>query len=253
MIACEAVNERATLAADWFESVPELVDAMLFAHGPGLCGQSASWRDSAGNGARPSGRVPRLRLWRCAASAARSCRSGVVAIFRKPSKDASTRWTGWSAPGLKRLLNKGRRDGSLALRNLDSACELILASLQAPDVAVDGPEQRMWDSELVELLLAALSEPHPPADEASRSVAVAHGACLCGTVRYELNGPLELNVTLSLLHVPSASRRAVRDVRDGAAHGLSLGIGRGCDLRFPVICLRQTHLLREMRLSDAAG
>jgi hypothetical protein len=50
----------------------------------------------------------------------------------------------------------------------------------------------MWDSELVELLLAALSEPHPPADEASRSVAVAHGACLCGTVRYELNGPLEL-------------------------------------------------------------
>jgi len=45
---------------------------------------------------------------------------------------------------------------------------LILASLQAPDVAVDGPEQRMWDSELVELLLAALSEPHPRTGPPSR-------------------------------------------------------------------------------------
>ena len=43
----------------------------------------------------------------------------------------------------------------------DSACELILASLMVPDVAVTGPEQMIWDSELVELLLAALAEPHP--------------------------------------------------------------------------------------------
>src|SRR3569833_4193632 len=85
---------------------------------------------------------------------------------------------------LKRLLTRGRRDGSLALRNLDSACELILASLQVPDVAVDGPEQRMWDSELVELLLAALSEPHPPEAQPVRNVAVIHGSCLCGSVRY---------------------------------------------------------------------
>ena len=63
---------------------------------------------------------------------------------------------------LKRLLNKGRRDGSLALRNLDSAVELLLASFQVPTVVADGPEQRMWDSELVELLLAALAAPHPP-------------------------------------------------------------------------------------------
>ncbi len=62
---------------------------------------------------------------------------------------------------LKRLLNKGRRDGSLALRNPDSAVELLLATLQAPNVVIDGPEQRMWDGELVELLLAALAEPHP--------------------------------------------------------------------------------------------
>jgi hypothetical protein len=30
-----------------------------------------------------------------------------------------------------------------------------------PDVAVTDPEQQIWDSELVELLLAALAEPHP--------------------------------------------------------------------------------------------
>jgi len=62
---------------------------------------------------------------------------------------------------LKRLLEQGRRDGSLARRNVDSACELILASLMVPDVAVSDPEQLIWDSELVELLLAALAEPHP--------------------------------------------------------------------------------------------
>jgi AcrR family transcriptional regulator len=93
---------------------------------------------------------------------------------------------------LKRLLNKGRRDGSLALRNLDSAVELLLASLQVPTVVVDGPEQRMWDSELVELLLAALSEPHPPEAQAVRNVTVIHGSCLCGSVRYDIDGPFEV-------------------------------------------------------------
>jgi DNA-binding transcriptional regulator YbjK len=64
---------------------------------------------------------------------------------------------------LKRLLEQGTREGSLARRNPDSACELILASLMVPDVAVTDPEQLIWDSELVELLLAALAEPHPEA------------------------------------------------------------------------------------------
>lgn len=69
---------------------------------------------------------------------------------------------------LKRLLQRGRRDGSLARRNPDSACELILASLMVPDVAVTDPEQLIWDSELVELLLAALAEPHPTDPGANR-------------------------------------------------------------------------------------
>ncbi len=69
---------------------------------------------------------------------------------------------------LKRLLEQGARDGSLARRNPDSACELILASLMVPDVAVTDPEQMIWDSELIELLLAALAEPHP-CEAAARS------------------------------------------------------------------------------------
>lgn len=92
---------------------------------------------------------------------------------------------------LKRLLNKGRRDGSLALRNLDSAVELLLATLQAPNVVIDGPEQRMWDGELVELLLAALAEPHPPEAEAIQDASIVQGSCLCGGVRYQLSGQFE--------------------------------------------------------------
>jgi hypothetical protein len=61
-----------------------------------------------------------------------------------------------------------------------------------PDVAAEGPEQIMWDSELVELLLAALSEPHPPEGLPGKSVTVAKGSCLCGSVQYELDGPFEV-------------------------------------------------------------
>lgn len=93
---------------------------------------------------------------------------------------------------LKRLLGKGHRDGSLALRNLDSAVELLLASLQSAAVVVDGAEQRTWDSELVELLLAALAEPHPPEAEPVRNAVVVEGSCLCGDVRFEFDGPFEI-------------------------------------------------------------
>lgn len=63
---------------------------------------------------------------------------------------------------LKRLLLKGQRDGSLALRSPDTACALIFASLQATVDIASGPEQQIWDAELIELLLAALAEPHRP-------------------------------------------------------------------------------------------
>ncbi len=63
---------------------------------------------------------------------------------------------------LKRLLLKGQRDGSLALRSPDTACAFIFASLQATVDIASGPEQQIWDAELIELLLAALAEPHRP-------------------------------------------------------------------------------------------
>jgi len=63
---------------------------------------------------------------------------------------------------IKRLLLKGRRDGSVALRHADSACAMILACLQVPLAHTNAAEQQMWDGELIELLLAAIAEPHPP-------------------------------------------------------------------------------------------
>jgi hypothetical protein len=63
---------------------------------------------------------------------------------------------------LKRLLIKGQREGSIALRQVDSACAMILACLTAPAASPSRLEQQTWDAELVELLLAAVAEPHPP-------------------------------------------------------------------------------------------
>jgi hypothetical protein len=93
---------------------------------------------------------------------------------------------------LKRILMKGQQDGSLALRHVDSACAMIFACLEVPATAGDGPEQRMWDGELIELLLAALAEPHAPESVLRREIEVAHGNCRCGTVQYEIDGPFDV-------------------------------------------------------------
>jgi hypothetical protein len=92
---------------------------------------------------------------------------------------------------LKRLLMRGQHDGSLALRHADSACALIFACLQVPADSGDAAEQRMWDGELVELLLAALAEPHAPDETPRLDVAMARGSCACGAVRYEVDGPFD--------------------------------------------------------------
>lgn len=93
---------------------------------------------------------------------------------------------------LKRILMKGQQDGSIALRHIDSSCAMIFACLEVPATAGDGPEQRMWDGELIELLLAALAEPHAPESVLRREIEVAHGSCRCGTVRYEIDGPFDV-------------------------------------------------------------
>jgi len=93
---------------------------------------------------------------------------------------------------LKRILMKGQQDGSLALRHVDSACAMIFACLEVPATAGEGAEQRMWDGELIELLLAALAEPHAPESVLRREIEVAQGACRCGAVRYEIDGPFDV-------------------------------------------------------------
>lgn len=190
-IAHEAGNEQAVLAAEWLEDLSVLIGecyartAQAFAEAL-LRGETA-----------PGTALDKVAAFLVAALELRRERGSLLS-FRRGCDLPNTlqrrlhEWDQMVRARLKRLLTGGRRDGSLALRNLDSACELILASLTVPDVAVDGPEQRMWDSELIELLLAALSEPHPPEGRTRESVASAQGSCLCGTVRYEVEGTFEV-------------------------------------------------------------
>ncbi len=190
-IAEEAGNAQAVVASQWFEDFTGLIDECYSRTAQGLS-DSLLRAETA-----PGTALDKLAAFLVAALEIRRAR-GAFLSFRRGGDlplplqrrlhehDTTVRMR------LKRLLNKGRRDGSLALRNLDSAVELLLASLQVPTVVVDGPEQRMWDSELVELLLAALTEPHPPEAEPVKNVAVIHGSCLCGSVRYDIDGPFEV-------------------------------------------------------------
>jgi len=190
-IAQETGSERAIAAAAWFEDPSELIDA-CYARTAQALADSLLRAETA-----PGTALDKLAAFLVAALEARR-EIGTLLSFRRGrdlpislqrrlhERDQMVRTR------LKRLLGQGRRDGSLALRNLDSECELILAALHAPDVASHDPEQRMWDSELVELLLAALAEPHPPEPLPRKSLAHAHGACLCGAVRYELDGPFDV-------------------------------------------------------------
>lgn len=190
-IAYEAGNAQAVLASRWFVSLHELIDECYSRSAQGL-GESLLCAETA-----PGTALDKVAAFIVTALEIRRAR-GVFLSFRRGADlppalqrrlhehDTTVRTR------LKRLLNKGRRDGSLALRNLDSAVELLLATLQVPTVVTDGPEQRMWDSELVELLLAALSEPHPPQVQPAAATGTVAGSCLCGQVRYELDGPLEV-------------------------------------------------------------
>jgi len=159
-IAAEAGGEPFGVAPDWLDDPPALID-QCYARTAQALSDSLLRAETA-----PGTALDRLAAFLVAALEARR-ELGTLLSFRRGrnlpaplqrrlhERDIMVRTR------LKRLLEQGRRDGSLARRNADSACELILASLMVPDVAVTGPEQQIWDSELVELLLAALAEPHP--------------------------------------------------------------------------------------------
>lgn len=159
-VAIEAGGEPFGVAPDWLDDPPALVD-QCYARTAEALADSLLRAETA-----PGTALDRMATFLVAALEARR-QLGTLLSFRRGRNlpDALQRRLHerdmMVRTRLKRLLEQGRSDGSLARRNPDSACELILASLMVPDVAVTGPEQQIWDSELVELLLAALAEPHP--------------------------------------------------------------------------------------------
>lgn len=159
-IAVEAGGVPFGVAPDWLDDPWELVDQCYAQTAQALADSLLRAETAPGNA------LDRLAAFLVAALEARR-RLGTLLSFRRgrnlpdPLQRRLHECDMMVRTRLKRLLEQGRRDGSLARRNPDSACELILASLMVPDVAVTDPEQLIWDSELVELLLAALAEPHP--------------------------------------------------------------------------------------------
>ena len=159
-IAVEACGQPSAAVPDWLDDAFALVD-QCYARTAQALADSLLRAETA-----PGTALDRMAAFLVAALEARR-QLGTLLSFRRGRNlpDALQRRLHerdmMVRTRLKRLLEQGRRDGSLARRNPDSACELILASLMVPDVAVTDPEQLIWDSELVELLLAALAEPHP--------------------------------------------------------------------------------------------
>ena len=159
-IAVEAGGEPFGVAPDWLDELPALIDECYARTAQALADSLLRAETAPGNA------LDKLAAFLVAALEARR-EHGTLLSFRRGRNlpDALQRRLHerdmMVRTRLKRLLEQGWRDGSLARRNPESACELILASLMVPDVAVTDPEQLIWDSELVELLLAALAEPHP--------------------------------------------------------------------------------------------
>ena len=159
-IVGETGNPNAARAFGWFEDMPALVEECYSRTAQGL-EESLLRAETA-----PGTALDKVAAFLVAAFETRRERGSLLSFQpsdglpeaqrkRLRERDMMVRTR------LKRLLVKGQRDGSLALRNTDPACHLILACLQAPAATEKGPEQQMWDAELVELLLAAIAEPHP--------------------------------------------------------------------------------------------
>jgi hypothetical protein len=159
-IVGETGNPNAARTFGWFEDMPALVEECYSRTAQGLEESLLRAETAPGTG------LDRVAAFLVAAFETRRERGSLLSFHaseglpeaqqkRLRERDMMIRTR------LQRLLMKGQRDGSLALRNAGPACALILACLQAPAVTEKGPEQQMWDAELVELLLAAIAEPHP--------------------------------------------------------------------------------------------
>lgn len=161
-IAYEAGDPGADFASR-FDGLPSLIDACYARTAHGLSDSLLSAETA------PGAALDKVAAFLVAALEVRRSRGTLLSFRRCADLPASLQrrvheYDAMTRTRLKRLLQQGHRDGSLALRNVDTAVELLLACLQVPAVVTDEPQQRMWDSELVELLLAGISEPHPPDD-----------------------------------------------------------------------------------------
>jgi hypothetical protein len=167
-IVRETGNPNAAHAFGWFEDVPALVEECYSRTAQGLEESLLRAETAPGTG------LDKVAAFLVAALETRRERGSLLSFHpaeglpqaqqrRLRERDMMIRTR------LKRLLLKGQRDGSLALRSADPACALILACLQSPAVTEQGPEQQIWDAELVELLLAAVAEPHPLEKAAPRA------------------------------------------------------------------------------------
>ncbi len=191
LIAREAGAASVTRAWHWFEDLPALIDECYARTALGL-EESLLRAETA-----PGTALDKLAAFLVAAFETRRERGQFLSFHPAedlpPARRRRLRERELMIlTRLKRLLMTGQRDGSLALRHTDSTCAMILACLQIPVSAASAPEQQMWDAELVELLLAALAEPHAVETVARREVAVAQGSCACGSVRYEVDGPFDV-------------------------------------------------------------
>ncbi len=190
-IAREAGGPSVSRAFRWFEDMPALIEECYSRTAQGL-EESLLRAETA-----PGTALDKLAAFLVAALEVRRDRGSLLSfrpteelplVQRKRLREREL----MVRTRLQRLLMKGQRDGSLALRHADAGCALILACLQASNLADDGPSQQMWDAELVELLLAALAEPHAPEPVARCAAPATRGACACGAVSYEVEGPFDV-------------------------------------------------------------
>jgi len=161
-IAREAGISHAACGRSWFPDMPALVDECYSRTAQGL-EESLLRAETA-----PGSALDKLAAFLVAAFETRRERGQFLSFqpveeLPLPRRKRLRERELMVLARLKRLLAKGQRDGSLALRHIDSTCAMILACLLLPVTTDTAAEQQMWDGEIVELLLAALAEPHPAA------------------------------------------------------------------------------------------
>ncbi|HUK00795.1 MAG TPA: hypothetical protein VLW26_00795 [Steroidobacteraceae bacterium] len=160
-IAREAGDSNMTRAWSFYGDMPALVDECYSRAAQGLEQSLLRAETAGGNG------LDKLAVFLVAAFEIRRERGSLLSFRPAASEElppAQRRRLRerdlMIRTRLKRLLMKGQQDGSLARRNVDCACALVLTNLQPSAMNPSAEAQRTWDAEYVEMLLAALADPN---------------------------------------------------------------------------------------------